>query len=259
MTLSEVKPGDDATRFTVGSAALGAARPSARCTSSTRRTRRSKGGEPGRAISTRRRNWSYEAKTKEKTVTIEFELWQNLRDGQGAVQRAGRARHRGGRADADRNGRRAGVSRQDGQAAGQRRRKPPGPPPVDHRRRRRLISRGGRQADADRRPCGKGAQVLAVIYPTERTTYAQAVAMAMAFLPMASMGDEKAGAAIQKELDAFFDKHKITPPMMREPDELFKGVDVNAFVSDAMVFMKAHTKKGDRRRSCRCRRVSLRT
>ena len=92
----------------------------------------------------------------------------------------------------------------------------------------------------------RGAQVLAVIYPTERGTYGQGVAMALAFLPMATMDNEKATEQTQKELDAFFAKHQIKPPFMREPEELFKGVDLPAFVSDAFTLMKAKAKKGDK-------------
>jgi len=70
--------------------------------------------------------------------------------------------------------------------------------------------------------------------------------MAMAFMPMGLMSDEKAMEATQKELDAFFNKHKLKPPFAREPDDLFKGVDLNAYVSEALGFMKSHVKKGEK-------------
>ena len=92
---------------------------------------------------------------------------------------------------------------------------------------------------------GKGAQVLSVIYPTDRPTYGQGVAMALAFLPMASMDNPTAGEQVQKELDAFFAKYQLKPPFMRDPDDLFKGVDLPAFISGAMAFLKSHAKKGD--------------
>jgi hypothetical protein len=63
---------------------------------------------------------------------------------------------------------------------------------------------------------------------------------------MAAMSNEKASEQAQKEVDAFFAKHKITPPVLRDPAELFKGVDLAAFVSDAMTFLKAHAAKGDK-------------
>jgi hypothetical protein len=69
--------------------------------------------------------------------------------------------------------------------------------------------------------------------------------MALAFLPMASMDNPAAGEQVQKDLDAFFAKYQLKPPFMREPDELFKGVDLPAFVSGAMAFLKSHAKKGD--------------
>jgi hypothetical protein len=93
---------------------------------------------------------------------------------------------------------------------------------------------------------GKGAQVLSVIYPTERNDYAQGVAMSLAFLPMASMDDQKAADAMTKELDAFFAKHNVKPPFSKDPAELFKGVDLNAFVSDSFAFIKTHLKKGSK-------------
>jgi hypothetical protein len=83
-----------------------------------------------------------------------------------------------------------------------------------------------------------------VIYPTERNDYAQGVAMSLAFLPMASMDDQKAADAMTKELDAIFAKHNVKPPFSKDPAELFTGVDLNAFVSDSFAFIKTHAKKG---------------
>jgi hypothetical protein len=65
-------------------------------------------------------------------------------------------------------------------------------------------------------------------------------------MPMAAMNNSKASEQTQKELEAFFAKHKIKPPFVRDAAELFKGVDLAAFVSDAMVFLKAHAQKGDK-------------
>jgi hypothetical protein len=92
---------------------------------------------------------------------------------------------------------------------------------------------------------GKGAQVLSVIYPSDRPTYAQGVTMALAFLPMSALGNEKEADRLTKELDAFFAKHQIKPPFSKDPAELFKGVDLAAYLTDVMVFMKSHAKKGD--------------
>src|SRR6185503_18400958 len=82
-------------------------------------------------------------------------------------------------------------------------------------------------------------------YPTDRPTYGQGVAMALAFLPMGSMDNPTASEKIQKELDAFFAKYQLKPPFMRDAEELFKGVDLPAFISGAMAFLKSHAKKGD--------------
>lgn len=184
-----------------------------------------------------------EAKTKDKIVSIEFELWQNLKTIKApfAVQ-AGLGLAGGGHASATADPIvTTGLEKSEPAAAA----KPQGPPPA--------IAAGDGAASVDAvvkqmqtgALSGKGAQVMSVIYPTERGDYAQGVTMALAFLPMASMDDQKASDALTKELDAFFAKHKVQPPFARDPAELFKGVDVNAFVSDAFAFIKAHAKKGD--------------
>ena len=67
----------------------------------------------------------------------------------------------------------------------------------------------------------------------------------MAFLPMGSMDNAAAGEKLQKELDTFFAKHKLKPPFMREATELFKDTDLPAFVSESMLFLKSHAKKGE--------------
>jgi len=190
-----------------------------------------------------------DAKTKDKTVTVEFELWQNPRtvkipfNVQAGVGVAAGARASGsGDAPAgDKSGKRdAGDTRDAGATA------PPEPPPVV------IATDGAESVDAVVKQmqtaalAGKGAQVLSVIYPTERAAFGQGVAMTLAFLPMASMSNEKEGEQVQKELDAFFAKHQLKPPFAREPADLFKGVDLPAFVSDAMVFLKNHAKKGDK-------------
>ena len=38
---------------------------------------------------------------------------------------------------------------------------------------------------------------------------------------------------------------RTTPPELAHAQELFKGVDLPAFVTGAMAFMKSHAKKGD--------------
>lgn len=182
-----------------------------------------------------------EAKTKDKAFSIEFEVWQNLRVVKAPFKLdAGLGFAAGPRASGSDSAAPGPAAKAEPPA-----KKPEGPPPA--------ISpgEGAESVEAVVKQlqtaalAGKGAQVLSVIYPTERTTFAQGVTMAMAFMPMGLMSDEKAMEALQKELDTFFSKHQLKPPFAREPDDLFKGIDVNAYVSDALVFMKGHVKKGD--------------
>ena len=183
----------------------------------------------------------FDAKTKDKTATVEFELWQNSRVvkvpfnvlvGLGVAAGARSAAS----GDAPAAPRTETADKVE---------KAPGPPPVI------TATDGAASVEAVVKQlqtaalAGKGAQVLSVIYPTERPSFGQGMAMVLAFLPMASMDNPKAGEAVTKELDAFFAKHKVKPPFSREPAELFKDVDLPAFVSEAMVFLKSHAKKGD--------------
>lgn len=183
----------------------------------------------------------YEAKTKDKTVTIEFELWQNPRVIKVPFNvQAGLGVAAGGRSSG--SGDAPATPKSD---APEKIEKAPGPPPVI------TAADGAASVEAvvkqmqTAATAGKGAQVLSVIYPTDRPTYGQGVAMALAFLPMASMDNPTAGEQVQKDLDALFAKYQIKPPFMRDADELFKGVDLPAFISGAMAFLKSHAKKGD--------------
>ncbi len=189
------------------------------------------------------------AKTKDKTVIVEFELWQNPRTAKVPFNvQAGLGVAAGARASG--SGDAAAVEKSakpqtNGARDGSTTAAPAGPPPAIG------PTDGADSVEAVVKQlqtaalAGKGAQMLSVIYPTERTTFGQGVCMALAFLPMASMSNEKEGEAVQKELDAFFNKHQLKPPFVRDPADLFKGVDLAAFVSDAMVFLKNHAKKGD--------------
>jgi len=186
-----------------------------------------------------------EAKTKEKTIAIEFELWQNLRQIKAPFSvQAGLGFAAGGRASGSSDGPATGKAEPAKSEAAPPR--PPAPPPVIG------PTDGAASVEAVVKQlqtsalAGKGAQMLSVIYPTERPTFGQGVAMALAFFPMSQMGNEKAVEQLQKELDALFDKHKLKPPFTREPAEMFAGIDLAAFVSDSMVFMKSHVKKGDK-------------
>src|SRR6185503_16696406 len=122
----------------------------------------------------------YEVKTKDKIVTIEFELWQNPRVIKVPFNvQAGLGLAAGGRS--------SGSDEAKADAPADKKvEKPQGPPPV-------ITAGGGASPDAVVKQmqaaalAGKGAQVLSVIYPTDRPTYGQGVAMALAFLPMGSM------------------------------------------------------------------------
>ena len=191
----------------------------------------------------------FDAKTKEKAVTVEFELWQNQRVVKAPfTAQVGLGVAAGPRASGSTDAASGATSntgsnavKNDPPAA-----RPPEPPPVI------TAGDGAQSVEAvvkqmqSGAQAGKGGQVLSVVYPTERPTYAQAVAMTLVFLPMSSLGNEKEADRLTKEVDAFFAKYKLKPPFSREPAELFKGVDLAAFLSDAIVFMKGHTKKGDK-------------
>src|SRR5262245_24988513 len=190
-----------------------------------------------------------DAKTKDKTVIVEFELWQNSRTVKVPFNvQAGLGVAAGARPSGSGDAPAAGKTEKpktnetrDGAAAAV----PAGPPPAIGPSDGADSVEGVVKQLQTAALAGKGAQVLSVIYPTERTTFAQGVTMAIAFMPLSMMSDEKASEALQKELDGFFSKHQLKPPFAREPDDLFKGVDVNGYVSDALVFMKSHVKKGE--------------
>jgi hypothetical protein len=191
-----------------------------------------------------------EAKTKDKTLAIELEVWQNLKTskfpfsvqaglGLAAGAPGGTGTGAGSRAVS------TDAVPDKPSAADAAPKKPAGPPPA--------ISPGEGAESVEAvvkqmqtaAAAAKGAQVMSVIYPTDRGEYAQGVAVSLAFLPMAAMDDQKVADSMTKELDAFFAKHNVKPPFNKDPSELFKGVDTSQFVADAFVFIKAHAKKGD--------------
>jgi hypothetical protein len=192
-------------------------------------------------------NLELEAKTKDKTVTFEFELWQNPRVVKVPFNvEASLGVASGGRTSGTGEAPAPGTNSNSNASEKQSPARPAGPPPVisatDGAASVEAVVKQMQTAAAS----GKAAQVLSVIYPTDRATYGQGVAMVLAFLPMASMDDPKAGEQVQKELDAFFEKHQLKPPFARDAEDLFKGIDVAAFVTDAFAFMKSHAKKGDK-------------
>jgi hypothetical protein len=89
---------------------------------------------------------------------------------------------------------------------------------------------------------GKPRALLALVYPDDRTTYAQAVAVALAFSLMGNTADPKVADKAQKNIDALYAKHKLKMPLSNEPDVIFKDTDLGAFVTDAMTYLKTQMK-----------------
>jgi hypothetical protein len=188
-------------------------------------------------------NLDLEAKTKDKAFTIEFEVWQNPRVIKAPFKLDAGLGFAAGQRSVGSDGAAAGSDQ--GAKVAPPAKKPEEPPPAI------TAGEGADSVEAVVKQlqtaglAAKGGQVLSVIYPTERTTFAQGITMAMAFMPMGLMDKPAEGEALQKELDAFFNKHSLKPPFAREADDLFKGVDVNQYVSDALAFMKSKVKKGE--------------
>ena len=180
-----------------------------------------------------------DVKTKDKVVSVEFDVWQNLRSVKVPFRiEAGLGVAPGGRpsaSDAPRGG------PDEGRASTAVNRPPPVIAPTD----------GAESVDAVVKQmqaaavAGKAGQLLTVIYPDDRAQYGQAVAVVIAFLPLAHLSDTKAGEKLQKDIDALFAKHQIKPPFARDPADLFKDVDLTAFLTDAIAFLKSQAKKGD--------------
>jgi hypothetical protein len=188
-------------------------------------------------------NLELAVKTKDKVFSIEFEVWQNLRTVKAPFKVEAGLGFAAGPRSSGSDG--AGAASDQGSKAAPQAKKEDGPPPAIS------ATEGAESPEAVVKQlqtaalAAKGAQVLSVIYPTERTTFAQGVTMAMAFMPMGLMDKPAEGEALQKELDTFFNKHQVKPPFAREADDLFKGIDLNAYVSDVLAFMKSHVKKGE--------------
>lgn len=186
-----------------------------------------------------RAHLEYELKTKDKTATVEFEVWQTPRVVKVPFSvQAGLGVAAGGRSS-------TGSEAPQPSAVVQKKEAAPAPPPVI------TGADGAASVEAVVKQlqtaalAGKGAQVLAVIHPSDRETFGQALTMMLALLPMQSMDKPKAADQLEKQIDALFARHHLKPPFVREPAELFKGVDLPAFVSEALTFLKAQAKKGE--------------
>jgi hypothetical protein len=89
---------------------------------------------------------------------------------------------------------------------------------------------------------GKSKALLALVYPDDRTTYAQAVAVTLAFSIMGNTADEKVADKAQKNIDGLYAKHKLKMPLSNEPEVIFKDTDLAAFITDAAAYLKVQMK-----------------
>ncbi len=181
----------------------------------------------------------YSAKTTEKVVSVEFDVWQNLRVVKVPFTiQAGLGLAPGGRpaaSDAPASG------KEDARASVPDNRPPPEISPTEGAASVDAVVKQLQTAAA----AGKAGGLLSVIYPYDRAEFGLAVAMILAFLPLSHMDDPKAGEKVQKDLDALYAKHQIKPPLARSAADVFKTVDLTAFLTDAIAFFKSQAKKGD--------------
>ena len=91
---------------------------------------------------------------------------------------------------------------------------------------------------------GKPADLLAVIHPDDRLTFAQVMAGALALSGLAHLDDTKAADKAMKDAEALLAKHHITAPLTSPATEIFRNTDVPAFVGDAIAFLKTQMPKG---------------
>lgn len=93
---------------------------------------------------------------------------------------------------------------------------------------------------------GKARELLAVIFPDDRATFGQGTAMMLTLSMLGNMNDQKAAEKAQKDIDALFAKHKLNLPLNKEPAEIFKNVSLEAFLTDSFAYLKTSVlKKGD--------------
>jgi hypothetical protein len=183
----------------------------------------------------------YKATTKDPTVAVEFDVWQNPH----AVKvpfnvQAGLGMAAGGRASA------AVASSSSREDSGRGISPSVSRPPA-------VIAPGDGAASVEAvvkqlqtsAATGKAGPLLAVIYPDDRPVFAQAVAMVVTFSTLAHMDDPKVAEKAQKEVDALFTRQKVKPPFNRDPAVIFKDVDLTAFVADALTLLRSQLKKGD--------------
>lgn len=176
----------------------------------------------------------YDVKSKAKTVAVEFDVWQNVRQVKVPFNLTAGLAVGGETA-------RAATAVEPARAATPTRTAPSIAPGPDD---------GAASIDAvlsqmqSAGPAGKGKEFLAVIYPDDRGTFGQGLAMGLTFSVLANMNDEKAADKAQKEVDSLFKKYKVKTPLNKEPSVIFKDTDLPAFVSEGLIYLKNHAPKG---------------
>jgi hypothetical protein len=178
----------------------------------------------------------YDVKSKAKTVAVEFDVWQNIRQVKVPFNLTAGLAIGGESTSAA-----AAPATQPARASTPTRTAPSIAPGPDD---------GAASIDAvlsqmqSAGPAGKGKEFLAVIYPDDRGTFGQGLAMGLTFSVLSNMNDAKATEKSQKEIDALFKKHKVKTPLNKEPSEIFKDTDLAAFVSEGLIYLKNHAPKG---------------
>jgi hypothetical protein len=177
---------------------------------------------------------NFDLKSKEKVVSAEFDIWQNIRQIKVPFSLTVGIGLGGEKAPA-------------GAAA------TPAAPPVARSDVPKIApgpNDGAASVDAvltkmsTAFAAGKGRDLLAVIFPDDRNDFALVMATAVVFSTLANMDDAKAAEKAQKEVDALIAKHKLNMPLNKPSAEIFKNADIGAFVTDAVVYLKAHMPKG---------------
>jgi hypothetical protein len=178
----------------------------------------------------------FDLKGKEKVVTAEFEVWQNIRQIKVPFNVS------------------AGIALGGDSAPAALATTPAGRPESPVRRNEVPTitpgpNEGAASADAalnqihSALAAGKGRDLLALIYPDDRTNFGVVIATTVVFSTLAHMDDPKAAEKAQKEVDALITKHKLNMPLNKPPAEIFKNSDLAAFVTDAIAFLKTHLPK----------------
>jgi hypothetical protein len=176
--------------------------------------------------------------TKDKLVAVEFDVWQNLRQVTVPFNVTVELSLPGGRGG-------AAAEAASSAAASEPAKPRPATPTIAP-----APGEGAASVEAavarlqsGAQP-GKGGELLAAIYPDDRATFAQGIAMATTFSVMRHMSDEKASEKAQKEVGALFAKHKVKTPLNAEPAVLFKDTNLAAFTTDAFAYLRAQVPKG---------------